>query len=123
MTSSSDDKTSSIERDLNSTTTTTSDDDAATHYHAYTQTSDSDHSFPSERYRSLIIFTPFITDTREVVSPLGLFCLSLLLHYLFRLSLSELSYIILAKLINSGKAICVANTRPSWTIYLCMLST
>lgn len=45
MTSSSDDKTSSIERDLNSTTTTTSDDDA-THYHAYTQTSDSD-SFPS----------------------------------------------------------------------------
>ncbi|XP_035709172.1 uncharacterized protein LOC118436102 [Folsomia candida] len=46
MNSSSDDKTSSIERDLNSTTTT-SDDDAATHYHAYTQTSDSDHSFPS----------------------------------------------------------------------------
>lgn len=46
--SSSDDKTSSIERDLNSTTTTTSDDDA-THYHAYTQTSDSD-SFPSLRF-------------------------------------------------------------------------
>lgn len=46
--SSSEDKTSSsIERDLNSTTTTS--DDEATHYHAYTQTSDSD-SFPSLRY-------------------------------------------------------------------------